>query len=56
MSNIQKIRGKGKASIVTNIFVSALVFTTKISQSILERVHKLISNIVVKVSVIILTT
>ena len=44
MSNIHKIVEKCKRVGVRNIFVSGLVYTTRVSLPILERVHSLISN------------
>ena len=44
MSNIREIVEKCKQKGVRNIFVSGLVFTTRVSLPILERVHSLISN------------
>ena len=42
MSNIHKIIVKCKQVGVRNIFVSGLVYTTRVSLPILERVHHLI--------------
>ena len=44
MSNTHKIIEKCKQVGVRNIFVSSLVYTTRVSLPILERVHILISN------------
>ena len=44
MSNIHKIVEKCKRVGVRNIFVSGLVYTTRVSLPILERVNSLISN------------
>ena len=44
MLNIQKIVDKRKQVGVRNIFVSGLVYTTRVNLPILERVHSLISN------------
>ena len=44
MLNIDKIVEKCKRVGVRNIFVSGLVYTTRVSLPILERVHGLISN------------
>ena len=43
MSNIHEIE-KSKRVWVINIFVSSLVYTTRVNLPILERVHTLISN------------
>ena len=43
-SNIHKIIEKCKRVGIRNIFVSSLVYTTRVSLPILERVHNLISN------------
>ena len=43
MSNIHEIE-KSKRVGVINIFVSSLVYTTRVNLPILERVHSLISN------------
>ena len=44
MSNIYKIKEKCKRVGVRNIFVSGLVYTTRVSLPKLERGHSLISN------------
>ena len=44
MSNIYKIKEKCKRVGVRNIFVSGLVYTTRVSLPILDRVHRLTSN------------
>ena len=44
MSNIQKIVEKCKRVGVRNIFLSSLIYTTRVRLPILEIVHSLISN------------
>ena len=56
MSNIHKIVEKCKRVGVRNIFVSGLVYTTRINLPILERVHSLISNYCPEMLALILIT